>query len=196
LFFLDEFLEIKNQYKKQTKYNLLFLGTAHSDRYIVSSYVKNWCKKNGLKYYFFYYIQGRLVYLYKFFFDKSFKNFKYRDLSFRSLSLSSILELYKESDVILDINHPGQIGLTMRTFESIGSGKKIITTNREIKKYTFYNPNNIYVIDRNDIDINIDFFKSDYIDLDDKILDKMSLEGWLKSIFFDNEPNIWINGLE
>ncbi len=33
----------------------------------------------------------------------------------------------------------------MRTFETIGSGKKLITTNADIKDYPFYNPE-IYLL--------------------------------------------------
>ena len=50
------------------------------------------------------------------------------------MKINDIVSLYKESEVILDINHPGQNGLTMRTFEALGAGKKLITTNTEIKK--------------------------------------------------------------
>ena len=33
----------------------------------------------------------------------------------------------------------------MRTFEALGAGKKLITTNKEIKKYSFYESNNIFL---------------------------------------------------
>lgn len=46
----------------------------------------------------------------------------------------------------------------MRTFESLVP-EKLITTNKEIKKYPFYNSNNIFVIDRNNIQLDENFFK-------------------------------------
>jgi hypothetical protein len=196
LFFLDGYKNIKNLAPLQSKYNLLFLGTAHSDRYRISTEVINYCNQNGLTSFCYYYMQGKLVYLYKKIFDKSFKDFDYKKLSFNSLTTQQILELYKDSDVILDINHPGQKGLTMRTFESIGSGKKIITTNSEIKKYCFYNPINIFVIDRNNIKIDKSFFDTYYENISMDTYNKMSIEGWVNCIFFEDESNFWIKGIK
>ena len=65
------------------------------------------------------------------------------------------------SRVVLDLPHPMQTGLTMRTIEAIGSKKKLITTNVDIVNYDFYNPKNILLIERE----NINFDKSFFIDL-------------------------------
>lgn len=195
LFFLDGYKNIKNSSPLKSKYNLLFLGTAHSDRYKISSTLVNYCNQNGLTSFCYYYMHGKLVYLYKKIFDNSFKEFDYKKLSFKSLTTQQILELYKDSDVILDINHPGQKGLTMRTFESIGAGKKMITTNVEIKKYSFYNPNNIFVIDRHDIIIHKSFFDFKYQDIGMDIYEKLSIDGWINCLFFENESNYWIKDI-
>ena len=81
----------------------------------------------------------------------------------------------------------------MRTFESVGSGKKLITTNSEIKKYPFYNPNNIFVIDRNNIQLDVAFFDLPYQDIDSKIYESMSIGGWLQELFVDDEQSVWQN---
>ena len=196
LFFLDNFRKLKGFRNLKPKYNLLFLGTAHSDRYKISSEINFWCQKNQLTSFFYYYMQSKLVYFFKKFFDKSFKEFDFKKLSFKSLSVESILEFYKDSDVILDINHPFQKGLTMRTFESVGAGKKLITTNAEIKNYCFYNPKNIFVIDRNNINMEKVIFETNYEDIDCAAYEKMSIDGWINAIFFGNESNYWIDGIE
>lgn len=195
LFFLDGYKYIKNSPPSQSKYNLLFLGTAHSDRYRISSMFVDYCSQNGLTSFCYYFMHGRLVYLYKKIFDHSFKEFDYKKLSFKSLTTQQILELYKDSDVILDINHPGQRGLTMRTFESIGAGKKLITTNSEIKKYSFYNPSNILVIERENIQFYKNFFETNYEDISKEAYNRMSIEGWINCLFFESESNIWIEGI-
>lgn len=191
LFYLQDFSKIKGE-GLDSNYNLLFLGTAHSDRYKLSSEINNWCLKNNLSTYCYYYMQGRFVYFFKKFFDRSFKEFDFKKLSFISLNKNQILNLYKQSNCILDIHHPWQKGLTMRTIEAIGAGKKLITTNAEIKRYSFYNPANILVIDREKIDLNLDFFRSKYQEIDQKIYERLSLEGWLNCIFFEDESDIWI----
>lgn len=195
LFYLDSYKKIKND-SVELKYDLLFLGTAHSDRYTISDLIVNWCNKNNLTSFCYYFIHGRSVYFYKKMFDKSFQLFDYKKLNFESLTTNQILELYKKTNIILDINHPGQKGLTMRTFEAIGSGKKMITTNSEIKKYPFYNPQNIYVIDRNDIVLNKNFFETNYQDIKEDLYEKTSIEGWLNCLFVEKESKFWIGDID
>ena len=196
LFYLNDYKEVKNSLTAETKYDLLFLGTAHSDRYVISNKLVNWCENNKLKAYAYYYMQGKIVFLYKKIFDKSFKIFNIKKLSFESLNLYEILELYKKSKVILDIHHPNQTGLTMRTIEALGAGKKLITTNHEIKKYSFYNEKNIYLIDRENPIITKEFIKSNIEEIPLEFLEAMSINGWLKSIFVNSKPDFWIKGLK
>ena len=188
LFYLDSF---KKNNSFPIKFDILFLGTAHSDRYFVSEFVNSWAKENNLNSFFYYYIQNRIVYLYKFIFDKSFKKFDFKKLNFNSLSIEEIVSLYNSSNVILDINHPNQKGLTMRTFEALGSQKKLITTNSEIFRYSFFNKNNIQVIDRNNIKLNLDFFNTKYKEIPDSVYSKFSLSYWIYNIFIDEENVYW-----
>lgn len=188
LFYLDAFRDMSSE---KIENDILFLGTAHSDRYRISVEIMNWALGCKLTMFCYYYMHGRLVYLYKRLFDKTFKQFDYRRLSFTSLNLQDIIAFYKKSNVVLDINHPNQKGLTMRTFEAIGARKKIITTNKEIIKFPFYSPNNIKIIDRDNILLDEDFFKSEYQPIDSKLYNRLSLEGWLYNIFIDSEYDFW-----
>jgi len=194
LFYLDQYKDVKSK-KATIKYDLLFLGTAHSDRYEVSQKVIKWGENNGFKCFYYYFIHSRLLYFYKKKFDETFNKFDYKKLSFKSLTKFEILELYKETNVILDINHPGQKGLTMRTFEALGAGKKLITTNEEIKKYPFYNPKNIYVINRDNIVLDKTFFDTPYEDSSEEIYHKASIEGWLNCVFVEKDLNFWIKDI-
>ena len=191
LFFSDEYYKLVNESKLE--YDLLFIGTAHSDRYVISESASKWCQENNLKSFTFYYSPSRIVFLFFKLFDSSFKKFKYNKISFFSLKHQQIIELYKRSKVILDINHPNQKGLTMRVFEALGSGKKLITTNAEIRRYPFYNRNNIYVIDRDNINLDYGFFNKPFIDIDDKLYYKMSISGWLEELFFSESDFDWLN---
>ena len=191
LFYIDKYKIMKNI--KKPKYKMLFLGTAHSDRYRISNDVVNWCKKHRFSTFTYYYMQSKLVYFLKSKFDSSFKDFDYKKLNFKSLSIDEIIKYYENSSIILDINHPNQRGLTMRTFEALGAGKKIITTNKEIKKYSFYNSNNIFVIDRENIELEKAFFEFNFNPINEDILFEMSITGWIKSVFIQNDSNYWLN---
>ena len=196
LFYLNGYKEVKNSQTAEIKYDLLFLGTAHSDRYLISNKLVTWCEDNGLNAFAFYYLQGKLVFWYKKIFDKSFKTINVKKLSFKSLKLNEILNLYEMSKVVLDIHHPNQSGLTMRTIEAIGAGKKLITTNHEIKKYKFYNSKNICVINRYDPIFDKEFFQSNIQEMPLAFLEAMSINGWLKSIFVSSIPGFWIKGVK
>jgi hypothetical protein len=191
LFYIDKYKIMKKI--KKPKYKLLFLGTAHSDRYKISNEVVNWCKYHNYRTFTYYYMQSKLVYFFKSIFDSSFEDFDYKKLSFQPLGVGEIIKYYENSSIILDINHPDQRGLTMRTFEALGAGKKVITTNREIKKYAFYNSNNIYVIDRENMELEKSFFESNFISMSQEALFEMSITGWIKSVFIQNNTNYWLN---
>lgn len=191
LFFSDDYRNVSVE--SCPKIDLLFIGTAHSDRYVISEALSNWCKTNNLKTVAFYYSPSRLVFLFFKFFDPSFKRFDYKKISFKSLNHNQIIDLYKKTKVILDINHPNQNGLTMRVFEALGSGKKLITTNSDIKRYPFYNTNNVFVIDRYNIVVEKSFFDKPFIKIDEKLYNQMSIDGFLKELFFSKDINKWLD---
>ncbi|MHC8947786.1 glycosyltransferase family protein [Sphingobacterium hungaricum] len=189
LYFFDDFRNLTKSTSPDI--DLLFLGTAHSDRYIISNTLKQDLEKEGFRMYCFYYMHGRVIYLIKRLFEKSFKAFDYKKLSFKSLTTEDILALYARSNVILDINHPNQTGLTMRTFEAIGAKKKLITTNREVLKMPFYNHSNVLLLDRDNLKFDLKFFSGEYQNVSDELYDKLSIDGWLYNLFVDEEQDFW-----
>jgi hypothetical protein len=188
LFFMEEYDKINDYKTALYKYDLLFIGTAHSDRYLISRKVMEWCTSQHLKTFEYYFIHSKLVYYYKRLFDPTFQYIDYKKLSFKSLKVEEIVSLYKDSVAILDVNHPGQNGLTMRTFEALGAGKKIITTNSEIKKYPFYNKNNVFIINRDNPSLSKSFFATPFVALDSELRNSMSIGGWIIELF-DKETN-------
>ena len=160
-------------------YDISSFGTIHSDRYKVISQVEKEAQKLHLKTYFFNFLQAKFIfYLYKIT-KKEFKKTHLSDFSFNKKLGEEITKIILNSKAVLDIQHPNQTGLTMRTIEMLGMNKKIITTNQSIVKYDFYEPENISVIDRNNVKIDIDFLKLPYKKIDDKIYEKYSLEQWV-----------------
>ena len=53
-------------------------------------------------------------------------------ISTRAFPKLQIANLYKQSVYVLDIHHPGQSGLTSRTFEALRSGAYLITFNKSV----------------------------------------------------------------
>src|SRR5690606_23522496 len=73
LYYIDDYRNISTVTKKQ--YDLLFLGTAHSDRYLISSKLKELLEANGRTAFCYYFMHSKWVYYFKKIFDKTFKYF-------------------------------------------------------------------------------------------------------------------------
>ncbi|WP_225919836.1 hypothetical protein [Pseudomonas khorasanensis] len=98
------------------------------------------------------------------------------------MSLESVGELVKRSRIILDICKPGQAGLSFRFFEAMAARKKVITTNKHVLDYDFYNPANILVIDEADPQIPASFIATAYADIPEQIYRKYTLQGWVETV--------------
>ena len=179
LFYIDTYKE-----RKETEiiYNLLFVGTAHSDRYnFIKNHIKPFFSGTNIKLYFF--LSNRKLFWLKKLLNKDFKHIKFKEVSFKPLSHQDNHSFMNESKIILDINHPKQVGLTMRTFETLGAQKKLITTNANIVTYDFYDENNILVLDKENPLINNDFINKPFNPSIDSILLKYSINGWINDVF-------------
>ncbi|MGL5797842.1 MAG: hypothetical protein ACRCYT_06505, partial [Cetobacterium sp.] len=111
-------------------------------------------------------------------------------LSFQKLTYKENIENVKKSKVVVELNYFTQNGLTLRTFECIGAETKLVTENKDICNYDFYNSDNIYILkDEKDIEnIPVSFFEKPYIKIDENIKEKYSLDGFIKEIFkIENE---------
>jgi len=185
LFYIDEYanLDLDTYKEKEYKYDLLFIGTIHSDRWLFLKTVKEEALKNNLKIYYYLYIQSPIIFLFRKLFDKNFWTISLKEVRFRPISKDKIIELTAKSRAILDIQHPKQTGLTIRTIEVTGAKRKLITTNTEISKYDFYSAMNILVVDRNSPAIPSSFWNSDFYPLSEDVYTKYSLSGWLKDVF-------------
>lgn len=182
LFFLDEYKTNRSGPSRNAR-DLLFIGTVHSDRFRLLLKVKEECKRLDKTVFYFMFLQSRIIYYYRKLTDKYFRKSNINEFEFTSMTKTEILDKVNDSIAILDIQHPAQSGLTMRVIEMLGARKKVITTNKDIVNYDFYNTNNILYIDRDNPILNKDFFESGYKEIEADIYYKYSLEGWLREIF-------------
>ncbi|MGZ5273175.1 MAG: hypothetical protein ACXWCA_02540 [Kaistella sp.] len=189
LFFLNSYHLSESTHKP--KNDIVFIGTAHTDRYLIGEKVRRLGEEMNLKTFFYYYAPGKVAFVLKKLFDKNLMGFDMKKLSFKKLEHSEIAQIYKGAFAVLDINKPFQNGLTMRTFEALASGKKLITTNSDIKNYPFYDENNIHVLHRKNSKLRQDFFSTEFRKLDADILEKMSLDSWIHCLFFEDQDRFW-----
>ncbi|WP_424004051.1 hypothetical protein [Maribacter sp. IgM3_T14_3] len=181
LFYLDDYKNLNQS--SDLKYDISFIGTGHTDRYEIVSRVKKLCNKNNWKYYFFIYLQDIKIFYARKLFSKAFRFAKKDDFSFNSLQKNDILNIVQNSKCVLDIERPVQRGLTMRTIEILGARKKLITTNKDIVNYDFYNSNNILVIERDNPRITLEFLEGPYIEIPTEVYQKYSIDNWIHEVF-------------
>ena len=127
-------------------------------------------------------------------FVPEFKDAKSSEFKFIPLSEQENLAVIKKSNTVFDMQHNQQSGLTMRTIETLGAKRKIITTNRNIKNYDFYNENNILVMDNNTLEDIEQFIKNKYEPISEAIYEKYSLHRWIVAII-NEEDNDYLKKL-
>lgn len=95
------------------------------------------------------------------------------------------IKLVKESRCLCEILQKSQSGMTVRAVEALFHSKKLLTNNSSIKKYDFYNKNNILVLTKDTKDEEImNFMDAPLIEIDKSILKSYDVYSMLQ--FLDN----------
>lgn len=172
----------------QKKYEIFFAGTIHSDRFsIIKNIVDRLAIPDDKRFLFFFY-QSRTLFIIQKLFNKTFSAIPAELVSFKKKDPSELFEKMLNSNVVIDIANFKQNGLTMRSIEAIGAKCKLITNNVNIKSYSFYNENNIFII--NDV-YNIDlvslkiFFDKPYQYLSIDMYNDLEISNWVTTLVPD-----------
>lgn len=129
-----------NNYKKQA----FFLGVSHSNRRNILENISKVLESLNYNYKFLLMTNftGALLQI--------FRKKKYIEF-YKPKKFKDFFKEYRDSNVIIDVSSPHQSGLPIRIIEALGADKKIITTNINIKKEKFYNPNLVFIWGHDDI---------------------------------------------
>lgn len=95
------------------------------------------------------------------------------------LSATEVQEIGAQSRAIVDIQHPRQTGLTMRTIETLLAGNKLITTNQTLKMYDLYHPSRVAVIDRDYPRLDQEFLQMPFAPIPAEIVQSYHIDTWL-----------------
>lgn len=183
LFYTPDYANIP-YYDKEIKYDMLFVGTTHSDRYKLVKRIEEQIIKMGGLCLTWFYFPSKILY-YKMKIQNSYlRQIPVHTFHFKPMSKELLLQLYAGSRIIIDVQHPKQTGLTMRCIETLGAKRKLITTNYYITEYDYYNPDNILVVDRNLPYVPEKFLNEPYRDTPKEIYESYSIKNWLSSIFY------------
>ena len=162
--------------------DLLFIGTAHSDRVNVVDRISR-----SIPAHFTFrkvlYVRSRLLHKAQRVLNAAYRHMSETDFIFTPMSTNQVNNLVARSKVVLDIERHVQTGYTMRTIEMLGASQKIITTNPSVRRADFYHPNNQHVVDRDNPRIDPAFMDKPWVAQDKTLLHHYSLNGWIDDVF-------------
>jgi hypothetical protein len=156
------------------RWDLSFVGTLHSDRWQIALKLAEQAQEAGLSIFFYIYMKWS-SYLKQAWIQRIIPR-RVPFLSLRIMSTARLEELVGQSRAVVDINKPEQTGLTIRTLETLGAGRKLITTNAQIRLEPFYSPNMVDVIDRHKPRLDADFVRSPPGKIE---IDGQRIDNWL-----------------
>lgn len=178
-FFVDDYLKVgdTNDYK----YDMEFICTLYHPRHKMVKQLRKRFEAQGIRFYTYLYVPGMIRYIQESIFHFPFYPFK--EISLTPISISSTIDILNKTRCILDINPPYQTSLSTRAHEAMAARRKYITTNKYIKDYDYYNPNNILVIDIDDPIIPKEFLETSFEPVQEDILYKYSVRGLVDDLF-------------
>ena len=180
LFFLDVYENFRiKTFDNFTKKvcDLLFIGAwRNKERLSLINQTEQLCKKSNLNFQHYLYLSfKRHVYLIK-------KGVIPVKTKMKILTHEQILSYFATTNTIIDFPSSFQTGMTIRTFEALGAGKKLITTNKNIINEPFYDEQYINVVDMDNLSLNIDFINSVPTRSIEEKLSNYSLDSYINTI--------------
>lgn len=160
-------------------YDACFVGSVHQpSKFETVNSICNDLESRGLKVFRFFFMPSKSVAMLRRTCSSA-----YRDASFRfkPLSAEKVAEIYSQSKTIIDSPQAGQQGLTMRTLETIGARRKLITANPDVEHYDFASRGNVAVWHGVN-GMPDDFFETPYRVLPDEVYRAYSIEAFVEAL--------------
>jgi hypothetical protein len=178
LFYLRRFAALRSQ---PTDLDLSFVGTVHGDRYRIIHGLRA-SLDAGKRVLWFMYFPSRWLYRLRRLLDPRMRGGRSEEFSFAPMPAAEVADVYARSATVLDIHREIQSGLTIRTLETLGAQRKLITTNAHICQYDFFDPQNVAVIERRAPVLPEGFLDRPFRPTPPELLEKYSVEHWLRTV--------------
>jgi hypothetical protein len=175
-FYIDEVKQLANKAgAEQKKIDFFFFGSYLPERYAGLLKFRDFAAQRG------YTLHSHFYMSYRYYVIERLKGTKLDKslISFKPMSRKEYLHLFNKSKAIVDVSNAKQTGMAMRVIDAIGTGKKVLTTNKWVTKEASYNPNQIAIIDLDNIELPPSFLEKE---VEPSTAD-YSLDKWLENIF-------------
>ncbi|NUU67347.1 hypothetical protein HQN64_14725 [Enterobacteriaceae bacterium BIT-l23] len=180
--FLPLFFTVSSRGRTTVKpKKIVFIGSIHSTRLKTIAFVNSLAMKERIKFSFSLYFPSRIIYAITYIKSGVLRKQLGDHVILKPLPYDEYLHEMSSSEFVLDIAHPKQTGLTMRTLEAIAFNKKIITTNDNIKNYDFYEPDKHFILTKENEHQLVDFIQlsSPECYYPQSVLNKYSISNWV-----------------
>jgi hypothetical protein len=161
---------------RQPPIDLCFVGWLHSDRLELIRRIQSIAGRKHLS--FFVYLYTGLREAVKLMLDRN-----GRDVHVKTMPYGELLDLYRRTSVIVDLPHALQSGLTIRAIETLGHGKKLLTTATDIVNYDFYSEQNVRLLNPDDPELDTAFVRADPSPYPPAVRRRYSLDAWIEDVF-------------
>jgi len=162
------------------RYDWSFIGTLHSDRFRV---VQRLMRAHSTPHVFaFGYLPGKLISTLRHLIDWGMWRPGAMRLSTQSMPATEVRQVADASRAIVDVEHPRQRGLTMRTIETLIAGHKLITTNTHIRDSDLYDEGRVCIIERARPRVTEEFLASSFPPIPLWQRQRYSLAGWIDEL--------------
>jgi hypothetical protein len=184
------------------EYDLFFVGKFSSARLALVDKIVNQTKIHGFNHYIKLWPAYRIMF-HNHFFYSFFRRLKFENnwvisyqqnfeavegllkkdyLVTESLNYDEMQCMMLSSNVILDLPYKMQTGYTHRLIDALANGRKVLTTNSNIRKESFYNSEQIHILDEQNPDIDFEWIKQKSVFQVHSYFSGLELSAWLKSI--------------
>ncbi len=158
-----------------------FIGTLHSDRHRVIHRLR--CSDPGQRSFVFGYVPGKLMLVGRYVTDWTLWRAPEGSVSTYVMPADRVSAICQASRAVLDIEHPRQRGLTMRTIETLLSSQKLITTNRHVLESDLFDPTRVHVISRDRPIVSRSFFDIPFRPIPNETRQRYLISQWALDLF-------------
>ncbi|MGN0236210.1 MAG: hypothetical protein ACI4BD_07890 [Paludibacteraceae bacterium] len=183
LFYTEECMALSKQAELQ--YDCYMVGTISSrNRYDWMKFLHQYFEQRHMPHFFYPYIPSFPSYI-----RAKWKGIiplteRRSHFHFKGISLLQIFDILANSRAVLDIPFEKQTDcLNMRPYEAMATNTKYITTIDTITRYNFYNPENIFVLSKGNVDELQSFIHKRYTPIPYAIREMYSIEAFVEDIF-------------
>ena len=100
--------------------------------------------------------------------------------TFEYIPYTRYMEMAMQSRCIVEIVHTGDPFCTLRPLEAMAIRRKLLTNNPAVRNYTFYRPQNIFILGQDNLNNLSDFLHSPFEPLPSDIVDIYDVNSWVE----------------